>query len=71
MELQETEEEKDEKHIRKLRENPKIKVFISSRLTAIYIIGQRKGFCRQIIPEPSCVRKGTVDIDIIIKFRND
>ena len=36
------------------------------RLKAIYIIGQRKAFCGQRIPESSCVRKGTVDIEILI-----
>ena len=34
---------------------------VNSRLTAIYIIGQRKAFYRQIIPESSCARKETVD----------
>ena len=28
-------------------------------------MGQRKAFYRQRIPEPSCVRKETVDIDIL------
>ena len=38
---------------------------VNSRLKAIQIIGQRKAFCRQIIPEPSFARKETVDIDIL------
>ena len=44
---------------------------IKSRLKAIEIIGQRKPFYRQRIPEPSCAIKETVDIDIRIKPRND
>ena len=42
----------------------------SSRLKATKIIGQRKAFCRQRIPECSCVRKETVDIDILVTSRN-
>ena len=34
------------------------------------IIGQRKAFYRQRIPESSCVRKETVDIDILVTSRN-
>ena len=37
---------------------------VNSRLKATMIIGQRKAFYRQIIPEPSCARTETVDIDI-------
>ena len=33
-------------------------------------IGQRKAFYRQGIPESSCVRKKTVDIDILVPSRN-
>ena len=47
------------------------KVFINSRLKAIKIISQRKGFCWQKIPQPSCPRKETVEIDIFIISRND
>ena len=36
---------------------------INSRLKATKIIGQRKAFYRQRIPESSCTRKETVDID--------
>ena len=43
----------------------------SSRLTAIYFIGQRKAFCRQIIQNSSCSRKETVDLDMLLKSRND
>ena len=35
---------------------------INSRFTAIYIIGQRKGFYSQRIPVSSCARKETVDL---------
>ena len=34
------------------------------------VIGQRKQFCRQRIPEPSCARKEAVDVDILITSRN-
>ena len=37
---------------------------------ATKIIGQRKTFYRQRIPESSCVRKKPVDIDILITSRN-
>ena len=69
MELQEK-EEKDENHRGKLyRKNPRKKVSINSRIKAIYIIGQRKVFCGQRIPESSCARKGTVNIEILITSR--
>ena len=44
---------------------------VNSRLKAIQIIGQRKAFYRQKIPEPSCTRKETIDTDILVTFRND
>ena len=40
-------------------------------LKATKIIGQRKAFYRQRIPEFSCARKETVDIDILVTSRND
>ena len=43
---------------------------VNSRLKAIYITGQRKAFYRQRIPECSCVRKETVNIDILVTSRN-
>ena len=43
---------------------------VNSRLEATKIIGQRKAFYRQIIPESSCARKETVDIDILVTSRN-
>ena len=43
---------------------------LNSRLKATKIIGQRKAFVRQRIPEPSCARKETVDIDILVTSRN-
>ena len=39
---------------------------VNSRLKATKIIGQRKTFYRQRIPEPSCARKETVDTDILV-----
>ena len=35
---------------------------VNSRLKATKIIGQRKAFYRQRIPESGCARKETVDI---------
>ena len=43
---------------------------VNSRLKATKIIGQRKAFYRQRIPEPSCARKETVNIDILVTSRN-
>ena len=45
-------------------------MFVNSRLKATKIIGQRKAFYRQRIPEFSRARKETVDIDIFVTFRN-
>ena len=44
---------------------------VNSKLKATKIMGQRKEFYRQRIPEPGCVRKETVDIDILATSRND
>ena len=43
---------------------------VNSRLKAILIIGQKKAFYRQRIPNVSCARKETVDIDILVTSRN-
>ena len=43
---------------------------VNSRLEAIQITGQRKAFYRQIIPEPSCARKETVDTYILVTSKN-
>ena len=43
---------------------------VNSRLKVIKIIGQRKVFYRQKIPESSCARKETVDIDILVTSNN-
>ena len=43
---------------------------VNSRLKATKIIGQGKAFYRQRIPESSCARKETVDIDILVISRN-
>ena len=43
---------------------------VNSRLKITKIIDQRKVFYRQRIPESSCARKETVDIDILITSRN-
>ena len=44
---------------------------VNSRLKSTKIIGQRKAFYRQIIPEYSCARKETVDIDIYVTSRHN
>ena len=44
---------------------------VNSRLTATKIIVQRKAFYRYRIPESSCARKKTVDIDILVASRNN
>ena len=46
------------------------KMSVSSGLKATKIIGQRKKFYRQRIPEFSCARKKTVDIDVFVTSRN-
>ena len=43
---------------------------VNSRLKATTIIGVRIAFYRQRIQESSCVRKETVDIDILVTSRN-
>ena len=43
---------------------------VNSRLKDTKIIGRRKAFYRQIIPESSYARKETVDIDILVTSRN-
>ena len=43
---------------------------VNSRLKATKMIGQRKAFYRCRIPEFSCRRKETVDIDILATSRN-
>ena len=41
----------------------------NSRLKATKIMGQRKAFYRQRILESICMRKETVDIDILVTSR--
>ena len=43
---------------------------VNSRLKATKIIGHRKAFYRQRIPDSSCERKETVYIDILVTSRN-
>ena len=43
----------------------------NSRVKPTKIIGQRKTFYRQRIPESSYARKETVDIDILVTSMND
>ena len=43
---------------------------VNSGLKATKIIGQRKAFYRQRIPEFSCAKKETAGIDILVTSRN-
>ena len=43
---------------------------VNSRLKSTKIISQRKAFYSQRITESSCVRKETVDIEILVTSRN-
>ena len=43
---------------------------VNCRLKATKIIGQRQAFHRHRIPEPSCARKETVDIHILLTSRD-
>ena len=45
-------------------------MFVNSGLKATKVIGQRKAFYRQRVPEFSCARKETVDIEILLTSRN-
>ena len=71
MELQEKEAQKDYS-IQEicLERTYSERMSVNSRLEATKIIGQRKAFYRQRIPESSCARKETVDIDILATSRN-
>ena len=46
------------------------RISVNSRIKATKIIGQKKAFYRQRIPESSRARKETVDIDILVTSRN-
>ena len=48
-----------------ITKNLQLKISVNSK-----IIGQRKPFYRQRIPESSCARKETVDKDIVVTSRN-
>ena len=52
------------------KKNLQLKTSVNSRLKATMIIGHRKAFYRQRIPESSYARKQTVDIDILVTSRN-
>ena len=43
---------------------------VNSRLKATKVIGQKKTFYRQRMPEFSCARKKTVDIDNLVTSRD-
>ena len=71
MELREKEAQKDYSILEICLERTySEKMCVNSGRKATKIIGQRKAFYRQRIPEPSCARKETVDIDILGTCRN-
>ena len=70
MKLQEKEAQKDNRIQEISLEEPTDEMSLYSRLKATKIMGQRKAFYRQRIPEFSCARKETVDIDILVTSRN-
>ena len=43
---------------------------VNSRLRATKIIGQRNTFHRQRLPEPSCARKETAEVDTLVTTRD-
>ena len=43
---------------------------VNFRLKAIQIIGKRKAFYRQSIPQSRCARNETVEIDTLVTFMN-
>ena len=43
---------------------------VNSTLNATNIKGQRKPFYRLKIPESSCAKKETVEIDVLVRSRN-
>ena len=49
-----------------LERNYSLKMSVNSRLKATKIIGQRKAFYRQRIPESSCARKRTVHMENLL-----
>ena len=62
MELQVKEEKYEKDKGKFLRKSPRKKrVYWLQTYNHFKIMGQKKAFCRQRIPESSCVRKGTVD----------
>ena len=69
--LQEKEAKKRLHHTGNLfRKNLQLKMSVNSRLKATKIIAQRRVFYRQRIPESSCARKETIDIDILVTSKN-
>ena len=52
------------------RKNLQLKRCVNSRLKATKIMGQRKAFYWQRIPESRGARKETVDLDILVTSRN-
>ena len=69
MELQEKEAQKDYSiQVVCLERTCSYKMSVNSRFKATKIMGQRKEFYRQRIPESSCAREKTVDIDILVTY---
>ena len=62
--------EVQEKEAKKIKAYRKSIVSVNSKLKATKIIGQRKAFYGQRIPQLRCARKETVDINILVTSRN-
>ena len=71
MELREKEAQKDYSILEICLERTySEKMSVNSGRKATKIIGQRKAFYRQTIPESSCARKEIVGIEILVTARN-
>ena len=52
------------------RKNLQLEISVNSRLKAIQIMEHRKNYYRERIPESSCARNETAEIDILLTSRN-
>ena len=52
------------------RKNLQLEISVNSRLNAIQIMEHRKNYYRERIPESSCARNETAEIDILLTSRN-
>ena len=52
------------------RKKLQLEISVNSRLKAIQIMEHRKNYYRERIPESSCARNETAEIDILLTSRN-